>query len=44
MEFNNAEVNVIKECVQEMAEKEVRDLSDLQLALVGGGIGSVIVG
>ena len=38
MEFNQAEVNVVERTVNEIAETEVRNLKDLQLALVGGGI------
>jgi hypothetical protein len=44
MEFTKTEVNVLQECVNEISEKEIRDLNDLQLAMVGGGIGEVIVG
>ena len=41
MDFTKTEVNAVQECVKELVEKEMRDLSDLQLALVGGGIGDV---
>ena len=43
MEFTKEEVTVIAETVKEISEMEIRDLGDLQLALVGGGIGEVIV-
>ena len=43
MELTKREVTLVAELVNEIAEKEVRDLNDLQLALVGGGIGEVIV-
>jgi hypothetical protein len=43
MEFTKEEVTVIAETVKEITEMEIRDLGDLQLALVGGGIGEVIV-
>jgi hypothetical protein len=44
MEFTKTEVNVLQDCVNEFAEKEIRDLNELQLAMIGGGIGEVIVG
>jgi hypothetical protein len=44
MEFVKTEISVIEQCVNENPEKEIRDLNDLQLSLVGGGIGEVIVG
>ena len=43
MEFTKQEVTVIAETINEISENQMRDLSDLQLALVGGGIGEVIV-
>ena len=41
MELNQVENNVIQHAE---IESEMRDLSDLQLALISGGIGDVIVG
>jgi hypothetical protein len=43
VEFTKEEVAAVEVVVAE-TEVEARQLSDLQLALVGGGIGSVIVG
>ena len=43
MEFAKTEMTVIEETVQKAASNDIRELSDLQLALVGGGIGDVIV-
>ena len=42
MEFSTTEITVAKDAVQEAARNELRELNDLQLALVGGGIGDVI--
>ncbi len=42
MEFAKSELNVIEEAIQEAARNDIRELNDLQLALVGGGIGDVI--
>ena len=39
MELTQIEIDVIQQ-----AESEMRDLSDLQLSLISGGIGDVIVG
>jgi len=44
VEFNKTEVATLETTVSEGMEKEVMELSELQLALVGGGIGIVIVG
>ena len=44
MELNKAEVNVIQDTIKEVNEDQLRQLSDLQLALVGGGIADVIAG
>ena len=43
MEFAKSELNVIEEAIQEAARNDIRELNDLQLALVGGGIGDVIL-
>ncbi len=42
VEFAKSELNVIEEAIQEAARNDIRELNDLQLALVGGGIGDVI--
>jgi len=44
MELNNIEVNVIRDTIKEANEDQLRDLNDLQLVLVGGGIADVIAG
>ena len=44
MEFTKVEVTSIEEAVKENAEKEIRDLAALQLALIGGGIGDIVWG
>ena len=44
MEMTKVEVASIEQALAETLENQTRELSDLQLALVGGGIGSVIVG
>lgn len=44
MELTQSEVKAIETTLAESLEKQARELSDLQLALVGGGIGDVIVG
>jgi hypothetical protein len=43
MEINQLEVSVIEDAVNNVLEKEFRDLYELQLAYLGGGIGEVIV-
>jgi hypothetical protein len=43
MEFAKTEMTVIEEAVQEAGRSDIRELNDLQLALVGGGIGDVVV-
>jgi hypothetical protein len=44
VELTKIEVNVIQDAIKEAQEEQVRQLSDLQLALVGGGIADVIGG
>lgn len=44
MELNKMEVAVVEQAIKEAAEGQIRELHELQLALVGGGIGTVIVG
>lgn len=43
MDFAQMEIASVERTVNEIAEREICDLSDLQLALIGGGIGEVIV-
>ena len=43
MEFTQMEITSVERTVNEIVEREIRDLSDLQLTLIGGGIGEVIV-
>ena len=44
MELNNTEVKVLEETIKEANEDQMRQLQDLQLALVGGGIADVVFG
>ena len=43
MELTKIELNFIEETVQAAVSNDIRELNDLQLALIGGGIGDVIV-
>jgi hypothetical protein len=44
MEVSKVEIAVVEKAVSESTDRQLRDLSDLQLALVGGGIGEVVFG
>jgi hypothetical protein len=44
VEYNNVEVAVIEVAVTEGFEMQVRELDDLQLAMVGGGAGEASFG
>jgi hypothetical protein len=44
MEFNKNEVAVVESAINEAGEKDIRDLNELQLSLIGGGIGDVVWG
>jgi hypothetical protein len=44
VEFNKTEVAVLEDAVNGAVENEIRDLKELQLALIGGGIGDVVWG
>jgi hypothetical protein len=44
MEITKIEVVNLERAISEAVEHEMRELSDLQLSLIGGGIGEVIVG
>ena len=43
MEISESEVSAVEQAVNEIPEKQIRELSEMQLVLVGGGIGDVIV-
>jgi len=38
MEFTKSEINVIERLVNETSGKDIQELQDLELSLVGGGI------
>ena len=44
MEISKIESKAVEALVNEVQEEQLRDLNDLQLALVGGGIGDVVFG
>jgi hypothetical protein len=44
MEFNKIEVAVVESAINESDKKDIRDLNELQLCLIGGGIGDVVWG
>lgn len=44
MEVTTKEMSIIETAVKQGQDADVRELSDLQLALIGGGVGEVIVG
>jgi hypothetical protein len=44
VEFNKAEVAVVESAFIESVEKDIRELGELQLALIGGGIGDPVWG
>jgi hypothetical protein len=44
MEMTKLEVDAVEKTLDEKLQQERRALTELQLALVGGGIGDVIVG
>ena len=41
MDHTKTEVNAIEEAVKEAAESQIRELHDLQLAYVGGGMNEI---
>ena len=43
MEINKREVVLVESAEKQAAESQVQELAECQLALVGGGIGSVIL-
>jgi hypothetical protein len=44
MELNNTEVAALETAIKNANETQIHELQDLQLALVGGGIGTVELG
>lgn len=44
MEFTKTEMAIVKQTEADGVKQEVRDLSELQLALVGGGSGDIVWG
>jgi hypothetical protein len=42
VELNKIEVESIEKVVSEANEGQIRELSELQLVLIGGGIGDVV--
>ena len=44
MEYRTEEVVAVEQVAKESAEPDIRLLSELQLALIGGGIGDVVWG
>ncbi len=44
MEMSKVETEVLNVAVSEVTQDQLRQLSDLQLALVGGGSGEVVFG
>jgi len=44
MEINKIEVATIEKTVNEAMQNDINELDHLQLALVGGGIGTVVIG
>ena len=44
MEFTKTEVIAVEQVTEQANDESLRELRDLQLALVGGGIGDVVFG
>ncbi len=44
MEMSKVETEVLNSAISEVTQDQVRELSELQLALVGGGSGEVVFG
>jgi len=42
MDFTKNEIAVVEQTVVDAADAQIRELADLQLALVGGGGGEVV--
>jgi hypothetical protein len=43
MEVTKIEIEAVEKVISETADNDLRDLGDLQLVMIGGGIGEVIV-
>lgn len=43
MELNSKEVSVVEMAVAQAREIQITELGDLQLALIGGGIGETVL-
>ena len=44
MDYSKNEIAMLEESVSSIADTQLRELTDLQLTYVGGGIGDVIAG
>lgn len=44
MELNTIEVAALETAVNDAIQSQINELAECQLALIGGGIGTVIVG
>ena len=44
MEITKIEFNAVEKATEKASEEVMRELSDLQLTLIGGGIGDVVFG
>jgi hypothetical protein len=44
MEYNKTEVGAIEKSMNEAVEAQMLELTELQLAAIGGGIGEVVAG
>jgi hypothetical protein len=44
MDFNAAEVSQLEVAINHRVEREIEELSEIQLAFIGGGVGEVVVG
>jgi len=44
MEISKTETQVLETLINEVQDEQIRSLTDLQLVLVGGGIGDVVFG
>jgi hypothetical protein len=43
MEFTKMEVTMVEKTASEAVELQIRELNELQLALIGGGGGAVVI-
>ncbi|HUQ99258.1 MAG TPA: hypothetical protein VM166_07385 [Gemmatimonadaceae bacterium] len=42
MEYAKTEITILEKTIEEAREEQIRELNDLQLALIGGGGGDVV--